>query len=159
MGVLLPHYRIFWSDVMVWIGWRSCPPLSRHQPNSLVFTMAGHLPRLVIPPATKLGGVLESPCLSVRPSICLSADAWLGKIVQSHNCLPFISIIMKLHTQTPHESRMCPIDIWVKDQGHNALKLDLYDKNNLQMKPVYSIWFVMLHSFWLLVFTCKEVWQ
>ena len=28
---------------------------------------------------------------------------------------------MKLHTKTPHESRMCPIDFKVKGQGHNAL--------------------------------------
>ena len=31
------------------------------------------------------------------------------------------AIIMKLHAQTPHESRMCPIDFEVKRQGHNAL--------------------------------------
>ena len=43
------------------------------------------------------GGILESPYLSV--------DAWLGKMVQSHNYLTFTHIIMKLHTHYP----------WVKD--------------------------------------------
>ena len=46
----------------------------------------------------------------------------------------------------------------------HILKLDLCDKNNLQinqryescLKPVYPIWFVTLHSFWLSVFTCKD---
>ena len=28
---------------------------------------------------------------------------------------------MKLHTKTPHESRMCPTDFGVKGQGHNAV--------------------------------------
>ena len=32
----------------------------------------------------------------------------------AHNCFPFTPIIMKLHMQTPHESRMCPIDVEVK---------------------------------------------
>ena len=32
----------------------------------------------------------------------------------AHNCFPFTPIIMKLHTQTPHEARMCPIDFEVK---------------------------------------------
>ena len=31
------------------------------------------------------------------------------KRFMSHNFFPFTPIIMKLHTQTPHESRMCPI--------------------------------------------------
>ena len=31
-----------------------------------------------------------------------------------HNWFPFTPIIMKLHTQTLHESRMCPIDFGVK---------------------------------------------
>ena len=39
---------------------------------------------LVIPPATKLGGgILESPCPSVRLSVRLSVDARLGKMVSS----------------------------------------------------------------------------
>ena len=29
-----------------------------------------------------------------------------------HNCFLFILIIMKLRTQTLHESRMCPMDFW-----------------------------------------------
>ena len=42
----------------------------------------------------------------------------------SHNSFPFTPIIMKLHTKTPNELRMCPIDFWgqkIKGQGHNAL--------------------------------------
>ena len=38
-----------------------------------------------------------------------------------HNCFQFTPIIMKHHTKTPHELRMC---LWVlgsKGQGHNAL--------------------------------------
>ena len=48
-----------------------------------------------------------------------------------------------------------------------SLKLDLYDKNNIQvysrwnsfLKPVYSIWFATLQSFSLRIFTCKDVGQ
>ena len=29
------------------------------------------------------------------------------------------SILKNIHTNTPHELMMCPIDFWVKDQGHN----------------------------------------
>ena len=36
----------------------------------------------------------------------------------SHNCFPFTPIIMKLHTKTPHESRMCTMDFGVK--GHRS---------------------------------------
>ena len=43
--------------------------------------------------------------LSVRPSA-------FG--FPAHNCFPFTPIIMKLHMQTPHEARMCPIDFEVK---------------------------------------------
>ena len=38
----------------------------------------------------------------------------LLKIFPAHYCFPFTPIIMKLHMQTPHESRMCPIDFEVK---------------------------------------------
>ena len=55
------------------------------------------------------GGILESPCPSVRPSVCPAAFGF-----PAHNCFPFTPIIMKLHMQTPHESRMCPIDFEVK---------------------------------------------
>ena len=55
------------------------------------------------------GGILESPCPSVR----LSVDAWLGEMVQSHKYFPFTPIIMKLHIQTPGESRMWPSDFRV----------------------------------------------
>ena len=36
------------------------------------------------------------------------------KRFMSHTFFPFTPIIMKLHTQTPHESRMCPIYFGVK---------------------------------------------
>ena len=45
----------------------------------------------------------------VRPSVCPAAFGF-----PAHNCFPFTPIIMKLHMQTPHESRMCPIDFEVK---------------------------------------------
>ena len=61
---------------------------------------------IFIPPATKLGGILESPCPSVRLSSAFGFPA--------HNCFPFTLIIMKLHMQTPHETRMCPIDFEVQ---------------------------------------------
>ena len=32
----------------------------------------------------------------VCPSLCPSVDAWLGKMVQSHNCSPLTPIIIKL---------------------------------------------------------------
>ena len=32
----------------------------------------------------------------------------------AHNCYPFIPMVTKLHRQTLHESRMCPIDFRVK---------------------------------------------
>ena len=38
----------------------------------------------------------------------------LLKMVSAHNCFPFTPIIMKLHMQTPHETRMCTIDFEVK---------------------------------------------
>ena len=76
-------------------------------------------------PATKLWGVYwnhhvrpsvrPSVCPAVRPSVCPAAFGF-----QAHNCFPFTPIIMKLHMQTPHESRICPIDFEVKGQGHNA---------------------------------------
>ena len=36
---------------------------------------------------------------------------WLLKMFLLHNCFIFTPIIMKLHTQTPHELKMCPIDV------------------------------------------------
>ena len=62
--------------------------------------------------------VRQSVCPSVRPSVCPAAFGF-----PAHNCFPFTPIIMKLHMQTPHESRMCPIDFEVqrsKVKGHNA---------------------------------------
>ena len=43
-------------------------------------------------------------------SQCINYRKWF----RAHNCFPFTPIIMKLHMQTPHESRMCPIDFEVK---------------------------------------------
>ena len=71
---------------------------------------------IFIPPATKLGGIYWNHhvrpsfrCPSVRPSVCPAAFGF-----PAHNCFPFTPIIMKLHMQTPHEARMCPIDFEVK---------------------------------------------
>ena len=50
------------------------------------------------------------------PPTTKSVDTWLGKIVQSHYYFPFTLIIMKLHIQTPHEWKMCPMDFGVKGQ-------------------------------------------
>ena len=36
------------------------------------------------------------------------------KLSPVYYCFPISPIIMKLHPQTPHESRVCPIDIGVK---------------------------------------------
>ena len=33
-------------------------------------------------------------------------------------------MIMKLHTLSPHESRMCPMDFGAKSQGHGALVIE-----------------------------------
>ena len=62
-------------------------------------------------PATKLGGVYWNHHVrsSVRPSVRPAAFGF-----PAHNCFPFTPIIMKLHMQTPHEARMCPIDFEVK---------------------------------------------
>ena len=43
-------------------------------------------------------------------SQCINCIKWFP----AYNCFPFTSIIMKLHMQTPHEARMCPIDFEVK---------------------------------------------
>ena len=39
-------------------------------------------------------------------------DFW--KWLMSHNCFPFTPIIMKLHTKTPLEWRVCPMGVRVK---------------------------------------------
>ena len=67
-------------------------------------------PIFIPPPRNEVrGGILESQCPSVRPSV---VRIWVS--FPAHNCFPFTPIIMKLHMQTPHESRMCPIDFEVK---------------------------------------------
>ena len=53
--------------------------------------------------------------LSVRPSVCPAAFGF-----PVHNCFPFTPIIIKLHIQNPHESRMCPIDFEVKIKGQRS---------------------------------------
>ena len=57
----------------------------------------------------KLGGVYWNHHVrpSVRPSVVLFG-------FPAHNYFPFTPIIMKLHMQTPHEARMCPIYFEVK---------------------------------------------
>ena len=39
-------------------------------------------------------------------------DFW--KWLMSHNCFPFTPILMKLHTKTPLEWRVCPMGVGVK---------------------------------------------
>ena len=51
-------------------------------------------------------GITMPVCPSVRLSSAFGFPA--------HNCFPFTPIIMKLQMQTPHESRMCPIDFEVQ---------------------------------------------
>ena len=86
--------------------------------------------------------------LSVRLS---SAFGFLA-----HNCFPFTPIIMKLHMQTPHESRMCPIDFevqrsrsqcinyWKWFPVHNCfpftpiiMKLHMQTPHEVRMCPIY----------------------
>ena len=69
-----------------------------------------HILCVFIPPATKLGGVYWNH--HVRLSVSPSVPVAFG--FPAHNCFPFTPIIMKLHMQTPHELRMCPIDFEVK---------------------------------------------
>ena len=59
---------------------------------------------VIIPPATKLGGYTGFT-MSVCPPVRLSSAFGFP----AHNCFPFTPIIMKLHMQTPNESRMWPI--------------------------------------------------
>ena len=56
-------------------------------------------------------------------------DSWGVNWFMSHNC--FLTIIMKLHTKTPNEWKMCPIDIrfkrWkVKLTMHWLLKMGFF---------------------------------
>ena len=43
----------------------------------------------------------------------------------THNCFSCTPVIFKLRTPTPHESRMYPIDLGIKGQGHNALVTEI----------------------------------
>ena len=45
---------------------------------------------------------------------------WFLNIFLMHNCFSFAPIIMKLHTKTPLELRMCPIDFGVKRSKVNV---------------------------------------
>ena len=76
--------------------------------SSYMFIMKGGC-TIFIPPATKLGGY-TGIAMSVCPSVRLSSAFGFP----AHNCFPFTLIIMKLHMQTPHETRMCPIDFEVQ---------------------------------------------
>ena len=51
-------------------------------------------------------------CVGVKRSRSQCIDYW--KWYMSHNCFSFTPVIMKLHMQTPHELRICPIDFGVK---------------------------------------------
>ena len=61
-----------------------------------------------------------TPCNEVRGGVYwnhhvrLSVRLSSAFVYPAHNCFPFTPIIMKLHMQTPHESRMCTIDFEVK---------------------------------------------
>ena len=50
-------------------------------------------------------------------------DYW--KWFMLHNCFPFTPI-MKLHTKTPHELRMCPIDLGAKSQRSRSQCIDYW---------------------------------
>ena len=68
----------------------------------------------------KLGtvpGVGSNPTLDLKFSFCScrlfrAHRSW--KMFPTHNCFLFESYVMKLYTQTLHESRMCPFYFWVK---------------------------------------------
>ena len=51
-----------------------------------------------------------------------------------HNCIPYTLIVIKLLTQTLHESRVCSINFEVKDQGHSAL---ITERNFLLMTDLH----------------------
>ena len=51
-------------------------------------------------------------CQGYRCVVLLLYGYWKWFMV--HNCFPFTPIIMKNHSQTPNESRICPIDFWIK---------------------------------------------
>ena len=53
--------------------------------NSLTYELNVHY----TPRNEVRGGILESPCLSVRPSVCPATFGFLA-----HNCIPFTPIIM-----------------------------------------------------------------
>ena len=47
----------------------------------------------------------------------------------SHNFFPFTPIIMKLHTQTPHVLKMCPINFGVKRSNVKVTALNIENGN------------------------------
>ena len=100
------------SIIKITPTWNVLPTLSRtfSPANITTFTIYKtyyvNVPNFSYTPRNEVrGGTLESPC----PSVCPAAFGF-----PAHNCFPFTPIIMKLHMQTPHEARMCPIDFEVK---------------------------------------------
>ena len=63
------------------------------------------------PPMTWGYALWVSGSKGQRPrSQCIDNRKWF----MSHNCFPFTPIIMEIHTKTPHESRISPMDFGVK---------------------------------------------
>ena len=50
----------------------------------------------------------------VHKALKLPKMVRLGKMILAHNCFPVTLIVTKLHTNTPCEWRLCPIDFMVK---------------------------------------------
>ena len=99
-GGMVGGLGIQWCRVAVLvILWRDCD--SVHGSIKVDVLKVGVF---FIPPATKLYWNHH-----VRLSVCQAAFGF-----PVHNCFPFTRIIMKLHMQTPHEARVCPIDFEVK---------------------------------------------
>ena len=120
---------------------------------------------IIIPPATKLGGY-TGITMSVCPSVRLSSSFGFP----AHNCFPITPIIMKLHMQTPHEARMCPIDFevqrsrsqcinyWKWFPAHNCfpftpiiMKLHMQTPHEARMCPIdFEVWkkINLDHNFW-----------
>ena len=75
-----------------------------------------------------------------------------GNMNPAHNCFSLTPFIMRLHIQTPHESRMCPIYFWVKrsrsqcidyrkqSMSHNCfpiiMKLNTQTPHELRVCPI-----------------------
>ena len=85
--------------------------------------------------------VRPSVCPSVRPSVCPAAIGF-----PAHDCFPFAPIMMKLHMQTPHESRMCPIDFEVKRS--NPRKIQIMQTLSLNNWVIRTLILLSATVFW-----------